>query len=416
MTTTPPKRTNGTRARGAALAGTAVLSSAALLAGAGVGEAAAAAQAPTPSSILTPTQTPFGTSWLGGVPMTMGPNTSATAIGPGMAVAVTNPRIFGGTPQASAFSILGIAAASDVSIFGQSVGSQVTCLGALTYAHSGLAGTCLNVLGIFDVLHDKQDGSLSFALTNPAKLLTDGVNVGDLAEQMLAGTSVSRLLTADFARITFGGKDTLTLTSDYAFNAITGAANKVNGKSGAVLIEWLGNKVLLFPETSGGRFGMGKSINYLGLPSFDLGHFNVSGLRNIIPTLTVGSFGLPIPTGLSPGSPNLTIPGWSTGTITSGIDGIIGLNAAGASAAVEHQDTTGELPTAQHETGILADTPEPPVTAVEENNTANLVEVTEPVAPAADTAVQSPVPVEPVTPVEPAAPVEDTAVGQISLE
>lgn len=271
--------------------------------------------------------------------------TTATAILPGSFAAA----FAGKGESATAFAILGVAVATTdvkIPVFPDLQTGQLACLGALTFAQSSTEGFCLNVLGVFDMENDKDNGELSVALTNPLTLLTDGVSVDKIIDSISGKLSLSEMLTADFARITFGGKDTLKVTSSYGFLPI----NKQI--PGAIQVGWLGGTMTLFPVASDGK------INYVGLPNFDFSNFGqFDDITSIIPNLKLGEFQTPIP--------GLDIPGWSTDDIFGGLtnkatQGVtVELNApvseSTAKAPLELADTTVETPAVETDDAPVMD-------------------------------------------------------------
>ncbi|MCK0438044.1 hypothetical protein MUG78_00850 [Gordonia alkaliphila] len=301
--------------------------------------------------------------------------TSATAILPGFAAAYADKG-----ESATAFSLLGIAVAStDFKLLGfiDVPTGQLACLGALTFAQSSTEGFCLNVLGVFDMKNDKDKGEFSLALTNPIALLTDGIDASEIIGAITGDTSLSELLTADFARATFGGADTFKVTSSYGFLPI--------GKQvpGAIQVGWLGGTMTLFPVTSDGK------INYVGLPNFDFSNFGqFDDITSIIPSLSVGEFQTPIP--------GLDIPGWSTDGIFGGLttpatqDVTVQLDAplidSTSEAPLEVADTTAETPAAETDDAAVRQ-PAVEAPAVEQPAADPVVD-----APAAESAPSSPEP------------------------
>lgn len=297
-------------------------------------------------------------------------DTTAVAVLPGVSTAFA-----GQGHNAQAFSILGLAAAStdvdikdpvfNATLFSLPTG-QVACIGALTFANSSTAGTCVNVLGVFDATYDKKGKEVSLALTNPLGLLTDGDLAGSVIGGILSGDPISQIVTSDFARLGLGGKDMVSLTSSYGFDPISKALQ------GGVLVGWAGSTMLLFPVTSGdggGFLGKNKQVNYLGLPQFNFG--TPTSLNDLIPTLQVGQFRTPIP--------GVTIPGWSSEDLVP-------------SGSNKQAPAGGQTVTVNAE----AVAPKPIIPPVENESPAPVVDT-----PAA--------PVEPAAPAEPApAPVENT--------
>ncbi|GAA4745893.1 hypothetical protein [Gordonia alkaliphila] len=306
--------------------------------------------------------------------------TSATAILPGFAAAYADKG-----ESATAFSLLGIAVAStDFKLLGfiDVPTGQLACLGALTFAQSSTEGFCLNVLGVFDMKNDKDKGEFSLALTNPIALLTDGIDASEIIGAITGDTSLSELLTADFARATFGGADTFKVTSSYGFLPISKQI------PGAIQVGWLGGTMTLLPVTSDGK------INYVGLPNFDFSNFGqFDDITSIIPSLNVGGFQTPIP--------GLDIPGWSTNDIFGGLttpatqEATVKLDASAvdntSEAPLKVADTTVETPTVETDDAAVqqpaVEAPAVEAPAVDQPAADPVVD-----APAAESAPSSPEP------------------------
>ncbi|WP_454163219.1 hypothetical protein [Gordonia iterans] len=239
-------------------------------------------------------------------PLTSG---TAVAVGPGsMAVATGLPSLlsnngeatsiallplsFAGTyagpnQSATAFAIIGLAGATAPDLLGA---GNVNCLGALTFAHSSTAGTCLNILGAFDFRHNSQTSTLQFGLTNPIGLLTGDVGLGDVLSGIPTG-NLDGALTPDIVRLSMGGSNLITLTSGYGFQRIAGTGYGVE-------FSWLGTTLQFFPAVQVNGQG---AVNYIGLPGIQFGL--PSSIGDIIPSLRTGAFALPF---------NITIPGINT--------------------------------------------------------------------------------------------------------
>lgn len=272
MTPTTPAR------RRLTLAAAGCATAAAVAAGSmttGAGQADAAAE----HSLLGGTA--LAADWLGG---------SATSV-------AILPLSFAGTyasgsgSTATAVAVLGLAGASAPLLLGDGL---AFCLGGFAFANSSSDGACVNVLGVFGAQYDKPGQNLQFALTNPLALLTGDISVGDVISGIASG-NLNTALSADFVRLTFGGSDwqnLVRLTSSYGFQPISGAV------PGAIEVQWLGTKVLLFPAT---QLNGDTSVNYLGMPRIEFGL--PTGVGDIVPSLRTGAFKLPF---------DVTIPGIDT--------------------------------------------------------------------------------------------------------
>lgn len=386
--------TTRSRVRKTAAAATAVTASAALLAGATLGPTAVQSAQSERTVVADPTLA-ASTSIGGGLALDpegvvdgylpvswdlvkgfFGDST-AIAVLPGVAIAAAAPN-----ESATAFSFLGLAIATTdipLPIVSDIESGQASCLGVFTFANSSTDGLCLNVLGTFDADYNKNTGEVSAALTNPLallSLLTGAADPADLIEDIIAGKSISRLLTEDIVRLTLGGPGFAKITSDYAFQ-------EYKNSGGGVVIGWLGANLVLFPVVTGG--GVNGQVNYIGLPRLEFGGFpNFSGISNIIPSLSVGQFNTPI----------FNIPAWST-------NDVLAPNSTGADL---NQDS-GNGPLARSmsfneaEPELTADT-DTPAPAEEETTEEAVVEEQQPELETDQSASSDPV--------DPPAPVEST--------
>ena len=166
-------------------------------------------------------------------------------------------------------------------------GDLVFCMGALAYANSGTAGSCLNVAALLDVRYDKPDGELQLGLTNPLSVITYLTDPGQLLPVIgnaLTGQPI--YLLKDFARLNLNGPENIGLTSSYGF---------ATGRNGApVSLSWLGAEVGLFPGvthpwgTGGWLASSPEFVNYLSLPSF--GFAMPTDLSSLIPSLSFSDY------------------------------------------------------------------------------------------------------------------------------
>lgn len=300
------------RVRTSAIAATAVAASAALVAGATLGPTAVQS-AQSERTVVADPSLAASTSIGGGIAVDpeeiagiLWPSigwlfgeSTAIAVLPGAAIAAAASG-----ESATAFSLLGLSiATTDIPGLGLFPGiptGQTACIGVLAFANSSTDGACINVLGTFDADYNKDAGEVSVALTNPLallSLLTGDIDADDLIDDIIDGKPISRILTDDFVRLTLGGPGFVKLTSDYAFQ-------EYKNSGGGVVIGWLGGQMVLFPVVTGG--GVKDSVNYIGLPQFNLTGFpSLDGIGNIIPSLSFGKFETPIP--------GVSIPAWSTG-------------------------------------------------------------------------------------------------------
>lgn len=328
-------------------------------------------------------------------------DTTAIAVLPGAALAFADAG-----ESATAFSVLGLAlATTDITFLEQLEGipgfpitiptGQVACFGVLTAAHSSTEGACLNILGTLDAHYDKNREEISFALTNPAGLLTDGLDPAGLIQAVLAGQPLSQLLTSDFVRLTLGGENMVALTSSYGFQDIG------NGVNGGVEIEWLGTKIVLFPAitTASGLLGGVQQVNYLGIP--EIGFGMPTSLNDIIPSITVGDFKLPF---------NITIPGWSTGDLLGGSSTAADRTVTLASEDVASAPIIADTPTSSVPSSAADDTEESESSATTEPAEQSSAVATEPSVPST-TEPAAPSTTEPSAPstTETPAPVEEDA-------
>lgn len=234
-------------------------------------------------------------------------DSSATAIGPGFAIAAADKG-----ESANAFALGGLAiATTDITIFdilgfkGFKIPTgQASCIGVVAFATSSTDGMCLNLLGTVDADYRTDAGEVSLGVTNPLALI--GLLTGDkdllgLIKEVVAGKPLSRILTDDFARITLGGTELVKLTSDYAFSPLS-------AYPGAIALGWLGGQLVLFPTITNGI--LKGNVNYLGVPALDFSNFGkLDNISSLIPSLSVGQFKTPIP--------GVTIPELSTGDLLS---------------------------------------------------------------------------------------------------
>ncbi|NNG98868.1 hypothetical protein [Gordonia araii] len=190
---------------------------------------------------------------------------------------------------------------------------RLDCLGAVTAAYAEGLGACGNLLGTFDgriLTGDRSIPELQAAITNPFALLdvftdTDGV-LERVIGGLLTGQSLQDIFTADIARLTVGGDRTgqyglpnlVALTSTYGFQE-------------PITIDWLGQKVVLFPTFKDGDVNGNKGPNYLALPHVIPG----------TPTLN-----LPTVTGLN----SFTLPFIGNLADAFGLSGILPLSSPGA--------------------------------------------------------------------------------------
>ncbi|MFC0315971.1 hypothetical protein ACFQNE_13975 [Gordonia phosphorivorans] len=283
--------------------------------------------------------------------------TTAVAVLPGAAIAFAAKN-----ESATAFALGGLAVATTdfkVPLFPKPVPlGQVSCIGVLAFAHSSTEGACLNVLGTFDADYRKDAGEVSFALTNPialAGILSGDMKVGELIKELLDGQPLSRLLTEDLSRITFGGSNIVSLTSEYALQQYAKSG-------GAVVIGWLGGELVLFPVIDSGL--LEEQVNYLGLPQFNVDGFGkLTSISDIIPSLSVGAFKTPIP--------GVDVPAWST-------EGL--LDSVGTSA-----DTKVLAGTVADEPTITEIEEAPADTTAAEQTPAETLPAETPAAPSVDT-------------------------------
>lgn len=231
----------------------------------------------------------------------LGGNSVAVGLFGGKATSVAVlPLSFAGTYadgsySSTAFALLGVAAgtAHKPILFEPEFG-DILCLGGLAFASSSVAGSCINVLGVVGAQYDKPGQNLQFALTNPLALLTGDIGLGDVLSGIVSG-NLNTAISADFVHLTVGGTDwqsLVRLTSTYGFQKIS------NAYPGAIAIEWMGTKVLLFPTT---QLNGNTYVNYLGLPRVEFGL--PTGIGSIIPSIRTGAFALPF---------DITIPGIDT--------------------------------------------------------------------------------------------------------
>ncbi|MFZ2512313.1 MAG: hypothetical protein WAW85_14635 [Gordonia sp. (in: high G+C Gram-positive bacteria)] len=184
---------------------------------------------------------------------------------------------------------------------------SVSCFGMLTAAYAEDAGACVNVLGTFDSKLDltKKLPELQFALTNPVGAF---MNPQDVFTEFIGqvfgsqGFNPATLFTDDIARLSLGGDNLLSVTSDYGLQQIGGAAK------GAIALNWMGATVYLLPPAAvNGK----KSANLFGLPQFNFNNVGLSDLSNIIPSVKTGQFKTPVF--------GTNLDGIDTGSLTSGL-------------------------------------------------------------------------------------------------
>ncbi|MFW0788794.1 hypothetical protein [Gordonia sp. CPCC 205333] len=215
-----------------------------------------------------------------------GGNATAIALLP---LSVATAGASGGR-TAIAFAVLGIANAWTTDEIKTSILSietpisipgieRVDCFGVVTAAYAEKVGACANILGTFDAKLDLKKNQLQFGLTNPAGLADDPTSIfSELISSLLTTgnlPALSTLLTEDFGRLYLGGDELLGFTSDYGF-------------SEPVTVNWLGQKVTLFPKMTAANGE--QRPNYLGLPTFTAGAFDATQL---LPTITAGPFKVP---------------------------------------------------------------------------------------------------------------------------
>ncbi|MGV9791754.1 hypothetical protein [Gordonia sp. NPDC003422] len=172
----------------------------------------------------------------------------------------------------------------------------VSCYGGLTVGYASGVGACANIVGTFDFRWNAEDNEFQFALTDPTALISDPIGVlSDVITDILGGQPFT--LSKDFARLSIGGSqyDLLSgnffrLTSDYGFDE-------------PVEIDWLGQKVTLYPMVDTDGNGTPDKVNYLGLPQFTFGDLNTSG---IVPSVKQYTFNFPF--GISPASGPYVLP------------------------------------------------------------------------------------------------------------
>lgn len=187
-------------------------------------------------------------------------------------------------------------------------GDIVFCLGALALANSGSAGSCLNVAATLDARYNKKNGEVQLGLTNPLSALTYLTDPGQLMPVIgnaLTGQPI--YLLKDFVRLSLNGPEFLGLTSSYGFETVPNGA--------PVTASWLGSSVGLFPGitqpwgTGGWLASSPEFVNYLSLPSFDLGFASPQGLTDLIPSLGFSAFNV---------LDMFTIGAWNTSNLLNG--------------------------------------------------------------------------------------------------
>ncbi|GAC67849.1 hypothetical protein [Gordonia soli] len=196
-----------------------------------------------------------------------------------------------GGRTAYAFALVGIANAwttddVPVTILGANTGLEIPgvksvgCYGGLTAGYAEGVGACANIAGTLDFRLDQrpQLHEVQLGLTDPTAVLVDPASVfGSVITQLLNGQPLS--LSKDFVRLTVGGDQFLSLTSDY-------------GTQDPITVDWLGARVTLNPETVVN--GVSKP-NHLGVPTIQLGGFD--GVHDLLPVISIPErrypFGIP---------------------------------------------------------------------------------------------------------------------------
>lgn len=318
------------------------------------------------------------------------------SLGDGTAIAIF-PGSFAGTSafkkgdSAFALAIFGLAAATTPDHLTGAFGNDgnADCFGVFTIANSSTAGTCANIAGTFDFRYDKPGQDVQFALTNPLAIITDGPDFGKILTELIINGDINSALTEDVARLSFStdlSNPGVKLTSDYGFNKILVKEGNVLSPSkyldGAILINWMGSEILLFPVTT---VNGTKTVNYLGLPQVKFGA--PAGIADVLPGVTIGSFKLPLIG---------DIPQWS-------------VNNDPAESGFPQSSSGGLLPRAAFDSGVtaLAEPSEDSSNLLAEDPSVTVPEATvEPAAPVDP-------PVDTVTPVE---PVQDPVIESVLPE
>lgn len=164
---------------------------------------------------------------------------------------------------------------------------STSCFGIVTAAYAEDAGACLNLLGTFDSKLDvtKKLPELQLGLTNPVGALMNPQDVlTEFVGNVFGGQpfNPATLFTDDVARLSFGGDNLVTLTSDYGLQ-------KLSNGDGAVALSWLGGTVYLLPTA---KVNGKNAANALGLPVVQLD--GLGDLSQVIPTLKTGKFRTPL--------------------------------------------------------------------------------------------------------------------------